>query len=128
MISVPNTMQPSSTVTFVCNGIETLVTCLCVADRRLQVAVIYRSPSVPMRQLVQLMTRLLQHVSATGVPTVIMGDFNDDALYDHDSELQVLMLSHGYVQLVNEPTTDRATLIDHVYFSSKQVQVNPLTL
>ena len=34
------------------------------------------------------------------------------------------MVSHGYVQLVNEPTTDRATLIDHVYFSSKQVQVN----
>ena len=124
MISVPNTMQPSSTVTFVCNGIESVVTCLCVADKRLQVAVVYRSPSVPMRQLVQLMTRLLQHVSATGVPTVILGDFNDDTLCDHYSELQALMVSRGYVQLVNEPTTDRATLIDHVYFSSRQVQVN----
>ena len=90
MISVTNTMQPSSTVTFVCNGIESLVTCLCVADKRLQVAVVYRSPSVPMRQLVQLMTRLLQHVSATGVPTVILGDFNDDVLCDHDSQLQAI--------------------------------------
>ena len=48
-----------------------------------------------MRQLVQLMTRLLQHVSATGVPTVILGDFNDNVLCDHKSELQALMLSHG---------------------------------
>ena len=101
-----------------------LVTCLCVAGKRLQVAVVYRSPSVPMRQLVQFMTGLLQHVSVTGIPTVILGDFNDDVLYGHDSHLQALMLSHGYVQLVNEPTTDRATLIDHVYFSSNQALVH----
>ena len=82
-------------------------------------AVFFRSPSVPMRQLVQLITRFFQRDSATGVPTAILGDFNDYALCDHYSELQVLMVSHGYLQLVNEPgATDRATLIDHVYFSS----------
>ena len=125
MICVSNTMQSSNTVKFVFNGIEILVTCLHIADERLQVAVVYRSPSVPMRQLVQLMTRILQHVSATGLPTVILGDFNDDLLHcDHVSELQLLMSSNGYVQLVNEPTTDRVTLIDHVYFSGNQVQIN----
>ena len=125
MICVSNTMQSSNTVKFVFNGIESLVTCLHIADERLQVAVVYRSPSVPMRQLVQLMTRILQKVSATGLPTVILGDFNDDLLHcDHVSELQLLMSSNGYVQLVNEPTTDRVTLIDHVYFSGNQVQIN----
>ena len=120
-------MQPTSTVKFVANGIESLVTSVCVADKRLQVAVVYRSPSEPMRQLVQLMTRLLQHVSVTGAPTVILGDFNDDVLCGHDSQLQQLMLSFGYEQLVNEPTTDRASLIDHVYFSRnpfKEIQIN----
>ena len=121
MICVSNTMQPSSTMTFVANGIECIVSCLCIADKRLQVAVVYRSPSVPMTQLVQLITRLLQHVSATGVPTVILGDFNDDVLCGLHSQLRTFMLSHGYIQLVNQPTTDRATLLDHVYFSSDQL-------
>ena len=35
---------------------------------------------------------------------------------DHYSELRVWMsVAHCYVQLVNELTTDRATLIDRVY-------------
>ena len=72
MICVSNTMQPNGTMTFVLNGIESIVTCLCIADKRLQVAVVYRSPIVPKRQLVQLMTTLLQHISATGVPAVIL--------------------------------------------------------
>ena len=124
MICVPYTMEPSSTVTFVQTSVESIVTCLCVAGKRLQVALVYRSPNVSMRQLVQFMTSLLQHVSVSGIPTVFLGDFNDDVLCGHDSQLQALMLSHGYVQLVIEPTTDRATLIDHVYFSNSQALVH----
>ena len=46
MISVPHTMQPSRPVTFVSNGIECLVTILCISVKRLQVAVI-TDPAVP---------------------------------------------------------------------------------
>ena len=41
MICVSNTMKPISTMTFVSNSIESIVTCLCVADKRLQVAVVF---------------------------------------------------------------------------------------
>ena len=127
MICVSNAMQPTSTVKFTANGIECVVTCLYLADKTLQVAVVYRSPSAPMRQLVQLTTRLLQHVNANGIATVILGDFNNDVLCGHDSQLQQLMLSFGYVQQVDKPTTDRATLIDHVYFSNQiQIQVHDI--
>ena len=33
------------------------------------------------------------------------------------------MLSHGYTELVKDVTTDRATLIDHVYFSKQSNDV-----
>ena len=40
MVCVPNTMEPSSTVTFVQTSVESIVTCLCVAGKRLQVALV----------------------------------------------------------------------------------------
>ena len=51
--------------------------------------------------------------------TVVMGDFNDDVLSTSSSRVEQFMLSQGYTQLVRQSTTDRATLIDHVYFSEQ---------
>ena len=80
-----------------------------------------------MRQFVHLMTRLLEYVNTGGIATVVLGDVNEDILCDSGSQVQTLMLSHGYTQLVKHATTDRATLIDHVYFNKQcndvQVQV-----
>ena len=70
-----------------------------------------------MPQLVQWMTRLLEHVSTPGIATVVLGDVNDDILCNSGSQVERLMLFHGYTQLVKDVTTDRATLIDHVHFS-----------
>ncbi len=48
-----------------------------------------------------------------------MGDFNDDVLRATGSVVEQFMLSQGYAQLVRQSTSDRATLIDHVYFSEQ---------
>ena len=77
--------------------------------------VVYRSPSVPMQRFVQLMSRVLQYVSVFGLATIVAGDVNDDSLCSNGSVVERLMLSHGYTQLVQVGTTDRGTLIDHVY-------------
>lgn len=90
------------------------MTTLSIRGKKLQVAVVYRAP---MRQFVSLMTRLLDHVSIAGIPTLVVGDVNDDNLCDNGSQVERFMLSHGYTQLVKHPTTDRATLVDHAYFS-----------
>ncbi len=116
MISVDCTLQPSRPVTFVSNGIECVMTSLFVNGKRLQVVVVYRSPHVPMSQFTQLMTRVVNHVSASGVATLVAGNVNDDVLCSTGSVVERFMLSHGYTQLVKYATTDRGTLIDHVYF------------
>ena len=60
------------------NGIESLVTVVQIQEQRLQVAVTYRSPGIPMQLLIQHMTRLLEYASAVNIPTAVMGDFNDN--------------------------------------------------
>ena len=120
MMSVPTSMHPNRAVTFISNGIESLVTTLHVNGKCLQVALVYRSPGVPMCQFLELMTNLLECLSTTDLPSIVLGDMNDDILCNIGSQLERFMLSHGYTQLVKNATTDKATLIDHVYFNNMQ--------
>lgn len=41
----------------------------------------------------------------SNVPTVILGDFNDNLLDGSLSPIVSLISTHGYTQLVNNPTT-----------------------
>ena len=88
-----------------------------------QVAVVYRAPIVSLQLLLQHMTTLIHHVTIENKATVVMGDFNDDVLSTSSSRVEQFMLSQGYTQLVRQSTTDRATLIDHMYFSEDDVAV-----
>ena len=47
-------------------------------------------------------------------PSLILGDFNEDALYHQNTALLRLMSTFGFIQLVKSPTTNQGTLIDHV--------------
>ena len=49
-------------------------------------------------------------------PTIIVGDFNDNLLaVSRLSTLSQFMSSRQFTQLVQVPTTDSGTLLDHVY-------------
>ena len=60
---------------------------------------------------------VLDHVAVSDIPSVVLGDFNEDLLQKPDSRVLSLMSSNGYEQLVQSPTTDRGTMIDHVYYN-----------
>lgn len=49
---------------------------------------------------------------------VVMGDFNEN-LYSPNVSTLRLMQRYGYQQWVDFPTTENATLIDHVYTKLK---------
>ena len=56
------------------------------------------------------------------LPTIVMGDFNEDLCEYAIPSAETLRLlnfmsDNGYSQIVNTATTDRSTLIDHVYCS-----------
>ena len=82
-----------------------------------QLVLIYRSPSVSVQALISLLTTILDDVSMSAIPTVVLGDFNEDCMSSSPSPILSFMSSNGFNQLVQCPTTDRGTLIDHVYYS-----------
>ena len=120
MISVQQHMQRCNTRLFTSNGIEVIVTTLTLPNAKcLQIALLYRSPTVPTQQLIIMLSTVLNYASMSTVPTLILGDFNDNVLDQRQTESPIvtLMSTHGYTQLVNNPTTARGTLIDHIYYN-----------
>ena len=59
MPSLPSSMQPCRTAAIKSNGIESVVTNVQFQGQQLQVAVVYRSPSVSIQQLVQHIITLI---------------------------------------------------------------------
>ena len=89
---------------------------LLLADNtQIWIALLYRSPSVPLEALINLLSRLLNRVSTSSLKCVILGDFNENILHQTNTRIISLMSSYGYTQLVSSPTTARGTLIDHNY-------------
>ena len=77
---------------------------------------IYKSPSVPVRQLYEALRNLHSNILKCKELHIIMGDFNVNWLNKQQmSGLNNLMVSeYGYHQVVNEYTTSNQTVIDHI--------------
>ena len=125
MICVPSQVHPSNIHRFASNGIEAVSATMNVPNFVIQVAVVYRSPSVPLASLLTILSRLLMHVTLNTQPCVVLGDFNQDLLHKQRSALLSLMSSFGFIQLVQSPTTTQGTLIDHVYYRNSSNSPSP---
>ena len=116
LICVPSQLNPTNVHRLATSGIEAVSTTVQLPNgENWQIAVVYRSPSVPQATLLTLLTRLLTHVTLCTAPCVILGDFNEDVLHCQNSAIMSLMSSFSFTQIVSYPTTPQATLIDHVY-------------
>ena len=54
----------------------------------------------------------LQHV-----PTCIVGDFNEDVSITSNTHCCTMFRLQGFKQMVDKPTHDNGTVIDHIYVS-----------
>ena len=106
---------------FASNAIEAVSTILQLphANNSVQIALVYRSPSVPQTSLIAMLNRLLRHVTLSNMPCVILGFFNENLLPHPNSAILTLMSTFGFTQLVKSPTTPQGTLIDHVYYRNQ---------
>ena len=118
LISIPANMQASNETEFSPSGvlIEALSTTLLLPNGcSIRLTVVYRSPSVSIDNLLCMMFGLLHHLESYDMPSIVLGDFNEGLLAKPNSRMVTLMSQYRYSQLVHTPTTDKGTLIDHVY-------------
>ena len=76
---------------------------------------VYRPPSTPIDVFMNHMLEIIaqfQHV-----PTCIVGDFNEDVSVTSNTHCCTMLRLQGLKQMVNKPTHDSGTIIDHVYVS-----------
>ena len=73
---------------------------------------VYRKPSTPNDVFINHVWEIiaqLQHV-----PTCIVGDFNEDVSIKSNTNSCTMFRLQGFKQMVNKPTHDSETIIDHV--------------
>ena len=76
---------------------------------------VYRPPSTLSDMFMNLMWEIIAQIQY--VPTCIVGDFNEDVSITSNTHCCTMFRSQGFKQMVNKPTHDSGTIIDHVYMS-----------
>ena len=84
---------------------------------------IYRSPNVPVRQLCEAITEVLNNISPDN--NIITGDFNINWLVETDRRplYNLLVRDNHYKQFISTYTTDNNTVIDHIYTNISNIDI-----
>ena len=105
------------------NGVE--VTIIKIVSREdWTILGIYRSPKVPVRQLCEAITEVLNSIAQENI--IILGDFNVNWLIDTERRplYNLLVKDKHYRQLISTYTTDSKTVIDHIYTNIHVANLN----
>lgn len=76
-----------------------------------------------METFLPLLDNYLSRIPHQTMPTIVLGDFNDDVSTASSSQLLRMMSSKGFSQLVKVPTTDSGSSIDHIYYTGTTTNV-----
>lgn len=90
---------------------------------------LYRPNVYTSQKFLMNLEMLLQELDNKTDDKVVMGDFNEN-LFASDVSVLKLMEQYGYHQSVDFPTTENATLIDHVYskLHRSKIQAKPMPI
>ena len=91
-----------------------------VNHQQLCIIAVYRRPQLPLSVFISLFNDYLRQLLYSAIPTIILGDFNENLLSSPASTLSGFMSSLGFSQLVSVPTTDQSSLLDHIYYNRSE--------
>ena len=75
-----------------------------------------RSSTVSTQEFIAMVEQLLSSTALLHAEILVVGDFNDD-LMGNTTKISSWFESNGFNQLIDQPTTDQGSLLDHVYFN-----------
>ena len=85
------------------------------------IAAVYKPPTYSMRSFISNLQSLLDLLEIMDHhPIIVCGDFNENLLSSASKPIFELFQSKGYEQLITAATTDKNTLLDHIYISRPQ--------
>ena len=81
------------------------------------VILVYRPPSMPIDVFINGMLEVIAQFQ--NVPICVVGDLNEDVSITSNIHCCTMLKLQGLQQMINKPTHDSGTIIDHVYVSHK---------
>ena len=113
-----NRQIPSTRLNIQIAGLEFLTTSLSPSStRKIVVITLYRrSSTVSTQEFIAMVEKLLSSTVLLHAEILVVGDFNDD-LMGNTTKICSCFESNGFNQLIDQPTTDQGSLLDHVYFN-----------
>ena len=107
------TIQHPDTLEILCIHVNT-----CTGGQ-MYVITVYRRPQLPFRTFLHLLADYLCHINHQELPTILLGDFNENLILESSMSTALLefLSTLKFTQLVNAPTTDSGSLLDHIYWN-----------
>ena len=89
------------------------------SNLKMCVVAVYRRQQLPMIIFLSHFDYYLTAILHPTMPSVILGDFNDNLLSTTTNSFRLLgfMAAKGFSQQVTMPTTDSGSLLDHIYYN-----------
>ena len=76
---------------------------------------VYRLPSTPIDVFINSMLEIIAQFP--NVPICVVGDLNENVLITSNTHCCTMFRLQGLKQMINKPTHDSGTILDHVYVS-----------
>ena len=85
-------------------------------DELIIITIYRRSNSISTQHFIQMVEKLLSNPQLHGKNILVLGDFNED-LMENKTNICSFFQQYQFKQLIQQPTTDQGSLLDHIYFN-----------
>ena len=107
------------------NGLEFLgINAQIAPNYSIIIITLYRQAKVlSIQKFLTLLQKLLNDPALHNKEAIILGDFNEDIYNNSNGKIDSFLSQYGFQQLLDRPTTNQGSLLDHVYYNGSNVTI-----